>query len=401
MKTFRLMVVIAAAVALSAPLCWAALRIDAQDAAIKTSGENIPDYFNRTEHGWVMHKNGELGGYVSVAQAGEYTLTLRAAGSAVAGSWAKAEKWPMIQVTVDGRPVGDATINHEQFKDLPFPVKLSTGVHCVSVSFYNDGPTPKDVATAGWKVARNFFVSRMELTPPRGVAEPRRSTEKEWTASNARLLALEDEFLKQADKDIDRVRKGAVQIRVVDAGNQPVPGAKIDVELARHDFLFGCNIMKFGRFKTPAENALYAQRLADLSHYATIGFYWKNYEPVRGQPKYDETDKVVAWCQEHGISMKGHPLLWEQPSGIPAWSPDLSPKPAYTALRKLIHETWNTKINAQAGNDGKLDFRGFYGQYNVTVKAGGQTVQARFHLDRKVKDPVWTIALDGNDGNKP
>jgi hypothetical protein len=54
--------------------------------------------------------------------------------------------------------------------------------------------------------------------------------------------------------------------------------------------------------------------------YATVGFYWRWYERERGKPQYEYTDKVVAWCRERGIRLKGHPLLRGNESGIPVWS---------------------------------------------------------------------------------
>ncbi len=57
-----------------------------------------------------------------------------------------------------------------------------------------------------------------------------------------------------------------------------------------------------------------------MFNYATVGFYWRGYEQQRGKPNYQYTDKVVEWCGQRGIRMKGHPLLWGTESGIPTWS---------------------------------------------------------------------------------
>jgi len=92
------------------------------------------------------------------------------------------------------------------------------------------------------------------------------------------------------------------------------------VEQVGHEFLFGCNIYMFDRFRDAAKDAAYKQRFAELFNYATVGFYWRWYEHERGKPQYDYTDKVVAWCREHGIRMKGHPLLWADSAGVPPWS---------------------------------------------------------------------------------
>jgi GH35 family endo-1,4-beta-xylanase len=130
----------------------------------------------------------------------------------------------------------------------------------------------------------------------------------------------EDAALAKAQKDLERNRKGDATVRVVDANGKPVPGAAVTVELSRHDFLFGCNIYMFDRFKTPGENEAYKRRFRELFNAATTGFYWRGYEPERGKPRYDYTDKVVAWCMERNIRLKGHPLLWATRHGEPRWS---------------------------------------------------------------------------------
>ena len=44
---------------------------------------------------------------------------------------------------------------------------------------------------------------------------------------------------RDAEERIAKVRRGTLGIRVVDAGDQPVPGAKVHVEMTRHAFGFG------------------------------------------------------------------------------------------------------------------------------------------------------------------
>jgi hypothetical protein len=54
---------------------------------------------------------------------------------------------------------------------------------------------------------------------------------------------------------------------------------------------------------------------------------------------------------------------------------DLSEKPAYQALDELINREWNTSLSAE-NVGGRLNFRGFYGEYEVeAAHAGKKTVQ--------------------------
>ncbi|MHC4177443.1 MAG: endo-1,4-beta-xylanase, partial [Planctomycetota bacterium] len=136
----------------------------------------------------------------------------------------------------------------------------------------------------------------------------------------------EQEILRRCDGQIEKNRKSDATVRVIDSAGRPVAGASVQVEQTRHDFLFGSNIYRFDRFKTAADNAAYKRRFEELFNAATVGFYWRWYEPERGKPQYPYTDKVVAWCAERGIRMKGHPLLWGNRAGIPTWS-DGQPPP--------------------------------------------------------------------------
>jgi len=46
---------------------------------------------------------------------------------------------------------------------------------------------------------------------------------------------------------------------------------------------------------------------------------------------------------------------------------DMSPKPAYEILRKLVREKWWTKTTAKTNDRGEAAFRGSFGDYRMTV----------------------------------
>ncbi len=70
---------------------------------------------------------------------------------------------------------------------------------------------------------------------------------------------------------------------------------------------------------------------------------------------------------------------------------DMTPKPAYDELKKLIKGKWWTKKTIETDKDGKATFRGFLGDYRVTVTAGDKTETKDFVLARD-KDNRWEIA---------
>jgi endo-1,4-beta-xylanase len=92
--------------------------------------------------------------------------------------------------------------------------------------------------------------------------------------------------------------------------------------MLRHQFLFGCNIFLWGRAGSPAGEAAYRERFADIFNFATLPFYWGGYEREKGKPLHESREAVARWCREKGIATKGHPLVWNHPASVPPWLPD-------------------------------------------------------------------------------
>jgi endo-1,4-beta-xylanase len=155
-------------------------------------------------------------------------------------------------------------------------------------------------------------------------------TKSAWVAGTNNQTLTNEEVLARAKDRIEKHRKGEGVITVRGADGKPVPGAAVQVEQLRHDFLFGCNFFMFARLKDAEREDQYRQRFAALLNYATLGFYWPYYEPERGKPIYDYTDQVVDWSRRHGITCKGHPLVWD--FADPKWLPK-----DFAEIRQLSH----------------------------------------------------------------
>lgn len=108
--------------------------------------------------------------------------------------------------------------------------------------------------------------------------------------------------------------------------------AEIEIHQLTHDFLFGCNIFMLKGFKEEAKNKRYEEAFTSLFNLACVPFYWKTLEPEKGKPRYAANssfvyrrpppDMVLNFCQEKGITPKGHTLVWDHPvHSIPDWLP--------------------------------------------------------------------------------
>jgi len=283
------------------------LTIRAPEAQIRTVGGQVDGV-------WNLWSDGEVGEYLDLAGAGKYTVAVTAHGSSAGGVW------PRMSLRVNGTAIGSVSVASATPRVYTVIVTCAKGPAKVVVAFDND-------AVIG-KADRNLYLAAITITPPKGVAEPTRvAKDKAQARENARAEQVERDVLKQADADIEANRKRDATVRVVDAAGKPVAGATVTIEHIRHDFLFGCNIYMFDRFRTPAENAEYKRRFRELFNAATTKFYWASYEPVRGKPNYAHTDAVVAFARKHHIRLKGHPLLWDYSAGKPAWAGRKQPAP--------------------------------------------------------------------------
>ena len=65
---------------------------------------------------------------------------------------------------------------------------------------------------------------------------------------------------------------------------------------------------------------------------------------------------------------------------------DFTPKPSYYMVRDLFRKVWHTEAAAVSREDGRARFKGFYGEYDLTIHAGEKTVTRRIHLTKNGTD---------------
>jgi len=118
---------------------------------------------------------------------------------------------------------------------------------------------------------------------------------------------------------IERYRKGRLVVRVVDGKGKPVPGASVGLTQTRHAFLFGCNFFGLNPADTSPAQKAYQDKFTGLLNYATLPFYWGGFEGTQGKPDYARLQRLAAWSVAHGVTVKGHPLVWHEV--WPRWAP--------------------------------------------------------------------------------
>ena len=143
-----------------------------------------------------------------------------------------------------------------------------------------------------------------------------------------------DQLLASADTRIEEFRKADVTLIVTNAAGKPASHVELRVEQRRHAFLFGCNVFALYEYQGE-QHRKYADRFSALFNYATLPFYWGDYEAQKGKTLEKNVERLAQWCLQQGMVTKGHPLVWHE--AYPQWGP-FEVEETEAALSKRIAE---------------------------------------------------------------
>ena len=125
----------------------------------------------------------------------------------------------------------------------------------------------------------------------------------------------------------------------------------------------------------PDDEAVQAEILRELCR------IWFSHRAVEGFVYWNLPDGYAAGSAPGDFS-KGENLFY---GGLCRFN--LSPKPAYEVVRDLFQHEWRTDFVRDVSG-GRLDFRGFFGTYEVKATSCGHTVTRRFAITRGNPLPV-------------
>ena len=169
-------------------------------------------------------------------------MVIRAWGSPAANVW------PEMALMVDGRIAKSVTVGQDEPADFKFETELTAGIHEIAAAFLNDAVVGRE--------DRNLYLAQLTIISPEGTAEPALVTRQELAEVAEQR---EREIVAATEAAIEKHRKADANIRIVDAEGRPVKGVRVTVEQVEHEFLFGCNIYMFDRYRNDvAERGLQA-----------------------------------------------------------------------------------------------------------------------------------------------
>ena len=228
--------------------------------------------------------------------------------------------------------------------------------------------------------------------------------------------------MTRTQRGIDERRRGDA-VAVVWDGGRPCPGLSVWVEQESHAFPFGCVAPDLRDLSAPDQTHCRARLgevfnrlippgrppsgdaaqldVPDRVHLGVLRVFLDKLSAadapldvhLRGQTigmtDTDERDAARRLADLYTLCF-AHPavggLFW---NGFRDGEPgvegglvrrDLSPKPAFRLLQKLIGVVWHTRADGVTDAEGRFRFRGFFGDYRVGVKVGEETKVSTFTL---------------------
>ena len=115
---------------------------------------------------------------------------------------------------------------------------------------------------------------------------------------------------------IGRCRMGTIRI-------QCRPGAQVKVTQLAHEFWFGTAISRrmFRGDADPEAQGKYLTILKDNFNAAVHenALKWYSTERRQGETSYADADRMLEWCEQNGIRMRGHCLFWAVDKYVQDW----------------------------------------------------------------------------------
>jgi endo-1,4-beta-xylanase len=144
-------------------------------------------------------------------------------------------------------------------------------------------------------------------------------------------------------------RRVRATLRLIGGDDAPLCGAVASVEQVTHTFQFGNIGFDFvglangetepaqdgsTRRASPSLVPRLVEPFFDLFNAVTLPFYWRDFEPERGDPDTTRLLRAAQWFRDRGCTVKGHPLVWH--TLAPRWLLDLTPWEVEEALKGRI-----------------------------------------------------------------
>lgn len=116
--------------------------------------------------------------------------------------------------------------------------------------------------------------------------------------------------------NIPENRKSKIRLIIEDTNGNAICNETMHIDLQKHKFLFGCGAFDINNYMNTddeEQKKFFEERTnkwLDVFNYATLPFYWGQFEPEEGQPHTEQLMRTAKFLKEKNVTVKGHPLCW-------------------------------------------------------------------------------------------
>jgi GH35 family endo-1,4-beta-xylanase len=225
------------------------------------------------------------------------------------------------------------------------------------------GHKPQDVQIGG--LAWMIFPSGSNLAnmPKKNWDYPGREPGAAWRA--------------EAERRIDKLRKGRLTVKVVGADGKPLPGATVQVKLKRHAFNFSLATspsLWAGADRFSDEDMRRHNQIV-LDYFSGVGptnaLKWRHHGDGA---KAQRTRQFLQWAKDQGLVTRGHVLVWPSIHHTPRQFKELA-KTDPQKLRRIVREHVTDYVTRYRGliddwdvtneTDGNRDYMDLFGPEEI------------------------------------
>lgn len=156
-----------------------------------------------------------------------------------------------------------------------------------------------------------------------------------------------NQWREWAEDGIRRYRMGRLRVRIIGPNREPARDVPVTVRQKRHFFSFGTGLdSTMFQPEQAASNAggevsaslLYQGMVKGMFNSASCGsaFSWQTMSPEPGMADFQALDRLVDWCDEQRMELRGENLLQEREDALPAWVQALSSDELERALKERV-----------------------------------------------------------------
>ncbi len=179
----------------------------------------------------------------------------------------------------------------------------------------------------------------LDALPRTRVTYPGRAPDAAWRA--------------EAEQRIRANRMAPFTVRVVDAGGAPVEGARVHVRMTRQAFQFGCAFRAWYVVdqEEPASR-FYQEKIPELFNAGSFvnSLKWPPWSGDWGEQHSREASlKALQWVKDHGLTFRGHVLVWPSWQHLPQYMREYRENPNPEAIRKEVLDHIDSITTATRG----------------------------------------------------